>query len=306
MSHSDESQAVVSSKERFALGFVALAALGAGHIYLGKIKRAFLVVGISLIVESLALVMMASPAGPAWRMYLSIFMMASVPILVLVDVLRLSHSGKSKMPGKSPGRIVLTLIYAVCILILLNGGTSWIKAHYIQAFRMPSGGMMPNLLIGDFFYVDKGSYNSREPVKGEIAAFHYPKDPSITYIKRIVGVPGDMIELRDEILYVNGEKVTSEYLSEPAEEKTRKEVFPDHAYEVLYSSSKGRTKEQEPFMVPDNQYFCLGDNRNNSADSRYWGALSREYLIGPATHIYYSWDARESSIRWDRIGKRIQ
>lgn len=139
-----------------------------------------------------------------------------------------------------------------------------IRFFLFEPFYIPSGSMEPTLMPGDRIIVNKFIYLFKEPVRGDIMVFRYPKDPERDFIKRVIGVPGDTVEIRNSDLYINGKKVSEPYL--PAGLK-----FQDFA----------------PVTVPPGNFFMLGDNRNNSEDSRFWGMMPKANIRGKAILIYW-------------------
>lgn len=174
-----------------------------------------------------------------------------------------------------------------------------IRSFVVQAFKIPSESMVETLLVGDHLLVSKFAYDIKvpftdismlktgDPQRGDVIVFEYPKDRHLDYIKRVIGLPGDTIELRDNVLYRNGEKVDEPY------KHLEKGPLP------------GGMPNFGPITVPPNQYFCMGDNRDHSMDSRYWGFVPREYIRGKAWVIYWSW-AGLTDVRWNRIGQIIR
>jgi signal peptidase I len=200
-----------------------------------------------------------------------------------------------------------------------------LRSFLVEPFRIPSGSMMPTLLVGDFILVNKYDYGIRlpvlntkiidigEPKRGDVVVFRYPKDPSVDYIKRVVGLPGDRIGYYDKILHINGKPVaqvpagvyvgigSGVSMSGAGE---RQEQLGDVQHKILVMP---RTPGLEgEFVVPENEYFVMGDNRDNSNDSRYWGTVPEENLVGKAFRIWMNWDSANGGIEWDRIGKKIQ
>ncbi|HBV98922.1 MAG: signal peptidase I [Peptococcaceae bacterium BICA1-7] len=161
-------------------------------------------------------------------------------------------------PKKSTLReIVESLVIAVVLALL-------IRTFILQPFYIPSGSMEPNLMIQDHIIVNKIGYRFWEPQRGDIVVFKFPRDPSKDFVKRLIGQPGDKVEIRKSKLYINGNLVSENYL--PA---------------GLEFGSFG------PAVIPENSYFMMGDNRNNSDDSRSWGVLPRENIIGKAVLTYW-------------------
>jgi len=185
-----------------------------------------------------------------------------------------------------------------------------IKTFLIQAFKIPSGSMIPTLLKGDQILVNKFIYGTRiplsdvkvleirEPHRGDIVVFEYPEDRNVHYIKRLIGLPGDTIEIVNKAVFVNGEKydVPQAQYEDP---------------EVLPSAISVRDN-YGPLVVPPHCYFMMGDNRDNSRDSRFWGFVDNVELVGNAVVIYWSWDItsgglaeRAKNVRWGRLGMAL-
>lgn len=199
-----------------------------------------------------------------------------------------------------------------------------LRSFVLEPFRIPSASMMPTLLIGDFILVNKYAYGLRlpllgtkivdvdEPRRGEVVVFRYPNDPSVDYIKRVVGLPGDRISYFNDRLYINGELIAQQprgvYAGVGAGlmmsgASIRDEHLGDVDHKILVISS--RHSGEGEFVVPPGQYFVMGDNRDNSNDSRFWGTVPEENLVGRAVIIWMNWDAKAGGITWSRIGNRI-
>ncbi len=234
---------------------------------------------------------------------------------------------ENKPKKKSLKGIVETVIFIVVVV-------SIIRVFFVQAFNIPSGSMKPTLLVGDFILVNKfvyGSwdigipfsnvtffhYNNRmaKPDRGDIIVFKYPENPKIDFIKRIVALPGDKVEVRNDIVYINGKPLKREYIGEFEEygtniakmykETTIRSDGKTYSYTVM-EIDDGEGKDFGPVTVPDGHYFVMGDNRDNSRDSRFWGFVPEDYIIGQAFVIYFSIDFKRPSIRISRIGKIIR
>jgi len=208
-------------------------------------------------------------------------------------------------------------LFPVILAVLL------IRGFVAEPFRIPSGSMVPTLLTGDFILVNKSSYGLRWPVlgtriigngapeRGEVAVFKYPVDPSQDYIKRVVGLPGDTIEYRNKTLYVNGEAVAQEEIGQydglhaDSLATLHRETLDAGDYKVLVHE-RSPSGELDAVEVPEGMYFTIGDNRDRSADSRMWGFVPDEYLVGRAFLIWMSWDVHNNRVDWGRIGEGIQ
>lgn len=209
--------------------------------------------------------------------------------------------------------------FPVILVVLL------LRSFLVEPFRIPSGSMMPTLLTGDFILVNKFTYGIRlpvldtkiitvgEPERGDVAVFRFPEDPSIDYIKRIVGLPGDRISYRDKTIYINDKKMELTGLGSYQGEGTAlsmtgaqwaEEKLGDVKHQILMrSESRPRNRE---FRVPDGHYFVMGDNRDNSNDSRFWGTVPEKNLVGRAFMIWMNWDKVDNTIRFSRIGNSIE
>jgi signal peptidase I len=219
----------------------------------------------------------------------------------------------SKSPGEAPRNTIAE--WTVTIVLLLFGTTT-----LVQAFVIPTGSMEDTLLIGDHLLVDKLSYAPDgflskyalpyQPIKrGDIIVFRYPMDVSQTYVKRVVGVPGDRISIQNKDLYRNGEKIEEPYVYHKTDYiDSYRDNFPsepnarisDAAQAMLEKSVNGEV------VVPPGHFFAMGDNRDSSSDSRYWGFVPRENIIGKPLIIYWSYDApterlASSSISIDHV-----
>lgn len=199
-----------------------------------------------------------------------------------------------------------------------------LRSFLVEPFRIPSGSMMPTLLAGDFILVNKFSYGIRlplvgtkvvdigEPRRGDVVVFRFPKDPATDYIKRIVGLPGDRIRYQDKMVYINGEKAVQEYIGIYAGvgaalgmsgASLREEQLGEVRHQILIQNNRHIAEGE--FIVPEGHYFVMGDNRDNSNDSRFWGTVPEENLVGKAFMIWMNWDSAKGGVTWSRIGNLL-
>jgi signal peptidase I len=187
------------------------------------------------------------------------------------------------------GRWITELIVIVMIVLL-------IRAFVAQAYNIPSGSMKPTLLVGDFILVNKLVYRFSEPKRGDIVVFKYPIDPNIDFIKRIVALPGEEVEVRNNQVFINGKPLPLIEVEKGEENGVRKVIYEEVLPEGIkhkvqfYEDFPFSKRDFGPVVVPPNHYFVMGDNRDNSEDSRYWGFLPRENIVGKAFVIYFSGD----------------
>jgi signal peptidase I len=237
--------------------------------------------------------------------------------------------------------------FPVAVIVLV------VRAFVFEPFRIPSDSMMPTLLDGDFIIVNKFAYGLRlpvldskivpigEPKRGDVVVFHWPPDPAINYIKRLVGLPGDRVRVKSDQLIINDVPIplmdTGRYddgCYHNMREST--EILGTHKHQILWcvtpedlatmpTSSCTRHIQQnyvcretnppsdfdkgdvDEIVVPAGQYLMIGDNRDNSSDGRYWGFVPEDHLVGKATRIWFNWDLKRSGgPKWSRIGHRIE
>lgn len=201
-----------------------------------------------------------------------------------------------------------------------------LRSFLVEPFRIPSNSMMPTLLTGDFILVNKFNYGLRLPVlnkkvfqigdpqRGDVMVFRFPEDDKTPFIKRVVGVPGDRISYLDKILYVNGVEISQEKIGiyqgvGSGVGMTGSTILTEHLDPVLHTilnSPDRSSKEVDEFVVPDGEYFVMGDNRDNSLDSRFWGTVPDENIIGRAFRIWMYWDSNSKGMDWQRIGMKIK
>lgn len=233
---------------------------------------------------------------------------------------RREAAAADEAPAREPWVVDYARSFFPVILVVLV-----IRSFVVEPFRIPSGSMMPTLLAGDFILVNKFAYGLRlpvidtkildigEPRRGDVVVFRYPRDPSTDYIKRVVGLPGDRIAYRGKVLYVNGRPMPQRPLG----------AYPGAGKRLHMAGAEERLEDLEgilhrilvrpeapPFdmeyVVPPGHYFVMGDNRDNSNDSRIWGAVPEENLVGKAFLVWMSWDSGGGGVQWGRIGLRIR
>jgi len=224
------------------------------------------------------------------------------------------------------GRWLWEWIKSISVAILLF---LVIRTFVVEAFKIPTGSMEDTLLVGDFLLVNKAVYGAQVPFtgirlpafdtpeRGDVIVFEYPLDRSKNYVKRVVGLPGDRVAMRDGQLYVNGEKLVESYVQHT--QPNGDYYDPSFEWQRDYLAEEARRKDYRPtrddwgpIVVPADMYFVMGDNRDNSQDSRYWGFVDRSLIKGRPLIIYYSFDRSKlrplpwlTEVRWDRLGDRV-
>ncbi|AJC49370.1 signal peptidase I [Allofrancisella guangzhouensis] len=201
-----------------------------------------------------------------------------------------------------------------------------LRTFFIGNFLIPTASMTPTLPVGDFIFVNKTAYgirapftnkvliNTGHPKRGDIVVFHFPVNPDVDYVKRIIGLPGDVISYKDKALNINGKQLDytncnkdvvnyyNQSLSNSSGDIVCEENLGDIAHKVDWIKSI-KSQNFENLKVPEGYYFVMGDNRDNSQDSRYWGFVPEKDLVGKAKLVWMSWDKVDKKIRWNEIGK---
>lgn len=240
-------------------------------------------------------------------------------IIVLLDVIFFAPKRKKQQSAKMNFIIEYARSFFPVLLIVFA-----LRAFVFEPFRIPSGSLKPTLLVGDFILVNKFDYGIRlpvlhtkifamnEPKRGDIVVFREPPTESRDLIKRVIGIPGDNISYKDKVLYINGNIVSQQfekYSTDQDEDLPSWTVV--QKQENLFGVNHGiyqipsRGNDDFEVVVPEGKYFMMGDNRDDSADSRSWGFLPEENIIGKATRVWMSVDSLKHPIRWERIGEKI-
>ncbi|KAB1441776.1 signal peptidase I [Pseudodesulfovibrio senegalensis] len=200
----------------------------------------------------------------------------------------------------------------------------FIRTFVVQAFKIPSGSMLETLQIGDHLLVSKFLYGIKlpfsdhvlipisDPQRGDVIVFKYPENPDVDFIKRVVAVPGDTVEIRGKKLYVNGKLDKNPHANHkdptvyPKAARFPDRLSPDQFDAYFNGSGHMSKRDNMPLLtVPKGKYFVMGDNRDGSHDSRFWGFVDREAIIGKAIIIHWSW-ASFTDVRWSRIGTLVK
>jgi signal peptidase I len=241
-------------------------------------------------------------------------------------------------PGNTKARYVFEQIWQLAIALLIVFA---IRSSIVEPFKIPSGSMIPTLYVGDFIFVNKFSYGLKlpfsdlfgdpvtlihrdPPKRGDVIVFLYPKEPDTHYIKRVIGLPGDTVELRNKVVFINGQPLVQTEASEAEKDAQLKDIGDPrygeshmrlvheaiaggHLHKILLDRNNDYTTNFEPVKVPENHLFVMGDNRDFSNDSRFWGFVPFENISGKAEVIWLSmWfdlkDSNKNSFKPMRIG----
>jgi signal peptidase I len=323
--------------KRWLAAMLSLLAAGLGHVYAGRPLRAAV---IAVAFEALAVLgAVLANTVPARVIWLGVAAVPLIVLLIAADAARIASRPRTRFLTRRA--VVLACGGFLLVSLGLGFGGDWARQRWgARPFRSPSGAMFPTLLIGDHFYVDAHTFREREPERGDVVVFEVAKDgprthpadlrpelPSELFVKRILGLPGDRIAFQDASISVNGEPVETRAVGGPfLDDRGRtldvyEERVGSRAWQILDDPAID-LPEPTPITVPEGRYFVLGDNRDHSKDSRFWGTVARDNLHGPVTQIYWSWDFNGTwaelldprvwwellsrRTRWDRVGLAVQ
>lgn len=245
------------------------------------------------------------------------WLFAACLVTGIISLLDIFYFSKKREPNTKPGFIIENARSFLPILILVF----LLRSFLIEPFRIPSGSLEPTLLVGDFVATNKYIYGIRLPIiekkiiniaspkTGDIVVFRWTPDPTIDYIKRVIGVPGDVVEYQNKILKINGVEAKQKFIKYTTDPSSGESVaeYLENLKGVKHRIFK---KVDDPAVdfkvtVPQNNYFVMGDNRDASSDSRFWGFVSDDNIRAKAFLTWFSWDNKEHSVRWNRIGRGI-
>lgn len=181
---------------------------------------------------------------------------------------------------------VIALLLIVIISCALSAIPYFFKNYHYKTYKIPSGAMSPSIEMGDYLFVEIIP-KDEEISRGDIIVFQWPKDRRKNFIKRVVGLPGEVLEIKSKALLINGQPLQENYV-----------VHHDPAF-------RAQRDDFGPMTIPEKHVFVLGDNRDQSNDSRFWGCVERSLIESKARMIYWSWDKASKKIRWNRLGKKI-
>lgn len=270
---------------------------GLGQIYNGQIGKALIFLILMLfvpIILAFVFVILSFPLNLIIPLILFLVLLIYIVGDAYVNARRLGEGYQLKFCNKW----YFYLIYV--ILVLFVGSGDFVEKNICAIYSIPSKAMKPTLLPGDQIIVNMLIYEIRIPFikpqqtpnRGDVIIFKYPVDESKDNIRRVVGIEGDLVEIRDKQVYLNGEPWD--------------DPFGVHRDPNIFSRSDLPRDNFGPVTIPEDSLFVMGDNRDGSLDSRFWGFVGLEKVKGRAKNIYFSWDEEKERVRWERIGRDIK
>jgi signal peptidase I len=279
-------------RKPWVAGLLTLVTRGLGHVYAGKPKRGLVLFAIEQCLLIVFGITSLAYTPDIFLLLLAVVVGTGFTIFCIVDAVKVAKANQQHYVLAKYNRWFFYVGYFVVLSLGVSTIVSeGVKANLVQAYKLPSGSMEPTLLSGDHVVVDRRA-KAKSPQKGQIIIFEYPEDPTKDFIKRVVAVGGDTVEVKDKQLFVNG--------------KAMKEDYIEHKEVDTIPASQNPRDNFGPKVIPANSYFVMGDNRDRTYDSRFWGAVSKDKVKGTVKSIYWSWDREKFAVRWDRIGMHIQ
>ena len=220
-----------------------------------------------------------------------------------------TESSDDETAGKEPYLVELSRSFFPVLAIVLV-----LRSFLVEPFQIPSGSMLPTLEVGDFILVNKYAYGLRLPVagtkilevddpeRGDVVVFRFPEDGTTNYIKRVVGVPGDLIRYQDHQLFINGEPVPTNFVARLPPVEMLREQLGDTEHLIFHTMGRTGNGGEGEWLIGEDEYFVMGDNRDNSNDSRYWGVVPDDMIVGKAFAIWMHWQSLTSLPSFDRVG----
>ena len=276
-------------RKAWIAGLLNFLAVGLGHFYAGGFKKAlflFFIIQGTLIAIILILIL---KTPNAFVLFIALTAGFLFFIYCVVDAVKLSKVNKQYIVKPYNRWYYYLLYWVIASFIIQPLVSTTIKRNIVQAFKIPSGSMLPTIQIGDFIITKTKIFIKNNLTYGDIVVFPWPKNPSKDFIFRIIALGGDEIEIKNKKVYLNGN-----YIEEP--------YIINRDSKIL--DSKDFARDNFGLMkIPNDCIFVMGDNRDESNDSRFWGCVKKSSVKGRAYFIYWSWDNLKWNVRWDRLGK---
>ena len=271
-------------------GLLTFFVIGLGHIYSGNPKKGVILFfgGLLLTIFAYSSCLFYAPIGPI----IFITILISYVIYTIIDSAKLARVYSTIYIMKDYNKwYVYIICWIIGSLFFHTSAEFAIENNLVKTYKIPSAAMKPTLTINDYIISNVFIYKLSSPKRGDIVVFEYPEDETKNYIKRIIGVGGETIEIRNKQVFINGTIYQEAYKVTNDPNIIQKEYQPRDNF--------------GPKKIPKDSFFVMGDNRDHSFDSRFWGYVNKSKIKGKAVRIYWSWDKDSFSVRWNRIGRNI-
>jgi len=273
-------------------GLLAILNPAVGYAYVGKLQKGIIISLLLLFLYPSLVIFLKVRITK-----IALLCLVATPIIIIfilfTDCYKTAKEYNISYELKSYNRWwVYLFLYIFFGVFLTSLSQSYTRNNLIQAFKIPAASMLPTLEIGDHLLVDKSIYKKSSIQRGDIIVFPMPKKPQIEYIKRVIALPGDTIEIINKEVFINGNK--------------EKDSYSIHLDARIFEKGISPRDNFGPIEIPDGNVFVMGDNRDNSYDSRFFGFIPIQSVKGKSVQIYWSWDKKTASVRWYRIGKSLK
>lgn len=259
-----------------------------GHIYAGATRRGVTMWVVLTAVGALSVILAVH--SPGLTAMLPAFAVLAAKGMLTVDALLVARKRRGD-PTWRARRWHFYLLVTVALTVISLALQETIRFE-ARAFRIPSGSMRPTLEVGDFMFAQMATYRISAPRRGDVVVYAFPQDPTKDMVHRVVGLPNEVIEVRDRQVFIDGLPLD--------------ELHVVHSDPEVWSAERGPRDQLAPWRIPQGEVFVMGDDRDNSNDGRFWGTLPIRMIRGRARVLYWSWDGARSRPRWERIGRRIE
>jgi signal peptidase I len=290
---------------------------GLGHLYAGEprvaLTRVLTVIAVAVALRPLLVFMVL---GPLTTPAVTVLTLA-VYLWVAVDAARTAARAPADYQLRPYNWWLAYVGLIAAFAVTMSVFSAVQKRYVVEAYRIPSGAMEPTLLIGDFIFVSKLPRDRDRTDRGDVVVFRSVDEPDLAVIKRVMGLPGDTLRMADNQLIVNGRVLAEPYAIRTDPDRDH-EAPVMREWQIRYVAGdrgdyRPTLKHWGPLVVPPDSFFMLGDNRDNSYDSRYYGFVGRDRIRGRPTRVYYSYDAEGvlplpflTAIRWERMGRAVK
>ena len=313
----------VDPPRRAWLAFLlSLGAPGLGHLYTGSLAAAFGALAVACAGSGFGLFLSMLPSGSAWLGVLGLALVLATPLGIASHAARRGRSGRLLVASGSR-RHACYLAWLIAVGLAAVEAGDAIRRELVQPLRASSAGMFPTLQVGDHFYANRRELRRREPRRGDVVVVElalgddgiFPRDrrpdlPVASFVQRVVGLPGDVIALDGGVLHVDGKPAGVERRGDEVEPTSgrRQQILEEQVAGTRHAIARipdAPGSDFGPIEIDAGRYFLLGDNRDNSYDSRHYGTVRREHVVAVATHLYFS-RAPGGGVRWERIGLLVR
>lgn len=309
------SSALISRRVPWRAALLGVATAGLGQLYCGQPLRAIALHTLSIAGVFIALRGFFVPIKP-WNIVAPLTTLFIIWLLVLGDAVRCAWRAPVNYRLKAYNRWYVYLLILVLVGVGQEAFIPIVKNRFMQAFKIPTSSMLPTVMRGDRLLVDKRAYLERSPVRGDLVAFRNPASRSEIFLHRVIAVSGDVLKIEDKKVYINGVALVEPYAqfqghtSMPVRDDfppTPSVLETQHAgLDAAWAREMANFICDDGLHVPPDFFFVMGDNRDNSWDSRFWGFVPREDILGKARVVYFSWNPDARGVRWDRIGEVLK